>query len=636
MKEICEAFDELQKKKSNDLRDDTDRSDLGCDAPSVDGVEDNGVNVELKDNKGAVGCNGETVKEEGTGDFGSKLERCSQIRGENDTEDVEPSASCGAKESSSPVFSSEEKNEMSSVVHPKVSKTSNSHNSSHSKKQVSDYKHEDDDIRNKKHGEGQRSLVNGYKSKMGSGSKRRCDGTVEVHKGSSSLSLKKDGSVGRVDRPQSGERLRDGTKGKTVSGGNKRKLSPDSHKPETGSRDGKKTKDLLKAKRHVKVLDEPKDSVDDLEDQARDRLSGRTKKTQVGRGKPNLGSNDTLHPSKKSKHVDAGGNTRRGSFSKSPPSSDIVDQKTVKKLDLKMSTSRVKSENNLVSKSQNVNASGDEAVLPLTKRRRRAMEAMSDSDTLVSDEKMEKAPVQKNNVARSSDVKVLAAQTQRKRRAVCLYDDEEEDEKPKTPVHGGSSRNLKAPSNFSDAIKSTDENIESSDTALQSTKHATEVHGSHTKESSSSQLKNGSLSPSKPAVDEKGSERQTQTDEKRLEKAVHVYQSPAKLEPDQQLSKEAKPTLTSPKKSPLLISATKPAVEQQKATKAPVKVSNTATQKKSQAASGNSSRSVSNSLASSQIPKPTARPISRVSDSAILPEDTADYNSLPAERYACF
>ncbi|XP_061990605.1 ENHANCER OF AG-4 protein 2 [Rosa rugosa] len=628
VKEICEAFDELQKKKSNDVRIDTDRSDLGCDAPSVDGVEDDGVNVEIKDDKGAVGSDGDAVKEEGTGDFGSKLERCSQIRGENDTEDVDPSTSCGAKESSSPVFSSEENNKMSSVVHPKVPKTSNS---SHLKKEVSDYKYEDDDIRTKKHGEGQRSLVNGHKmTKMGSGSKRRSDGMVEVHKGSSLTSLKEDGSVGCVDRPQSGERLRDGTTGKTISGGNKRKLSPDSLKPETGIRDGKRTKDLLKAKRHVKVLDEAKDSVDDLEAQARDRLSGRTKNAQVGRGKPDLGANDISHLSKKSKHVDAGENTRRGSFSKSPPSSDVADQKTVKKLDSKMSTSRGKPENNLVSKSQNVNASGDEAVLPLAKRRRRAMEAMSDSDTLVSDEKMEKAPVQKNNIARSSDVKVSATQTQRKRRAVCLYDDEEEEEKPKTPVHGGSSRNVKAPSN-SDAIKSTGENIESSDTALHSTKHATEVHGSHTKESSS-QLKNGSLSPSKPAVDEKRSQKQTQTDEKRLEKAVHIYRSPPKLEPDQQVSKESKPTLTSPKKSPMLATATKPAVEQQKATKAPVKGSNTATQKKGQAASGNSSRTVSNSLVSSQKPKPTARPISRINDSAILQENTIEYNLLPAER----
>ncbi|KAL6187229.1 hypothetical protein ACLB2K_043344 [Fragaria x ananassa] len=627
VKEICEAFDELQKKNSNDLRVDTDRSDHGCDALSVDGVEDNGVNVEIKDDKGVVGSDGETVKEECAGDFGSKLERCSQLRGENDTEDVDPSTSCGAKESSSPVFSSEEKDKMSSVVHPKVPKTSNS---SHLKTEVSDLKHEDDDIHSKKHGEGQRSLVNGYKMTKSSGSKKRSDGMVEVHKGSSLTSLKEDGSIGCVDRPQSHDRLRDGTTGKTVSGSNKRKLSPDSLKPETGIGDGKRSKDLLKAKKYVKV-EEAKNSVDDLEARTRDRLSGRPKNAHVGRGKPDLGSNDISHLSKKSKHVDAGENTRRGSFSKSPPSTNVANQKTVKKLDSKVSTSRVKSENNLVSKSQNVNASGDEAVLPLAKRRRRAMEAMSDSDTLVSDDKMEKAPVQKNNIARSSDVKVSAPQTQRKRRAVCLYDDEEEEEKPKTPVHGGSSRNVKAPSNISDGIKSTNKNIEGSDIALHSTKHSTQVHGSSTKESSS-QLKTGSLSPGKPVVDEKRSQKQTQTDEMRLEKSVHAYHSPAKLESDQQLSKELKPTVPSPKMSPMLVSATKPAVEQQKGTKAPVKGSNSAIQKKAQAVSVNSSRTVSSSLVSSQKPKPTARPISRTIDSTILQENTTEYNLLPTER----
>ena len=40
-------------------------------------------------------------------------------------------------------------------------------------------------------------------------------------------------------------------------------------------------------------------------------------------------------------------------------------------------------------------------------------------------------------------------------------------------------------------------------------------------------------------------DKQTQTDEKRLEKAVRVNLSPAKYTPDQRVSKEAKSTLTS-------------------------------------------------------------------------------------------
>ncbi|PQP98335.1 ENHANCER OF AG-4 protein 2 isoform X3 [Prunus yedoensis var. nudiflora] len=404
VKDICEEFDELQKKKSNDLRDDTDP---GCEVPSVNGVENNGVEVELKDGgEGTQDSNGETLKEEeGHGDFGSKLERCSQIRGENGIEDVNPSTSCGANESSSHIISFETKNKMSAVSQPKkeVLKKSNPDNSCNMKEDVSGSKHEEDGVRTKKHTERRRSLANGHKSTKITGSKRKHDGTVEGHKNSSSgTSLKEDGSV-FLDRPKSGERLRDGTKGKLGSGGRKREFSPDACKSDSGIRD----------------------SVDDPVDQAKDKLSGRTKKVQLGLGKPNLGSNDISHPAKKSKHVDSGDNAPRGSFSKIvkslSPSSDVVDEKTVKKWDLKKSNSRVKGENH--SRSQNIivgpNAPSDEAVLPLTKRRLRALEAMSDSDTLVSDDKMEKDCIMKNDTLVSTDVRVSAVHTQRKRRAVC-------------------------------------------------------------------------------------------------------------------------------------------------------------------------------------------------------------------------
>lgn len=60
VKEICEAFEDLQQKNSSGLRDDTDRSALGDEAVSVDGVEDDAVEVDLKDGNGRDGANGET------------------------------------------------------------------------------------------------------------------------------------------------------------------------------------------------------------------------------------------------------------------------------------------------------------------------------------------------------------------------------------------------------------------------------------------------------------------------------------------------------------------------------------------------------------------------------------------------
>ncbi|KAB2623991.1 ENHANCER OF AG-4 protein 2 [Pyrus ussuriensis x Pyrus communis] len=637
VKDICQAFDELHKKRSNDLRDDTDRSDTGCEAPSGDGIEDNGIDVDLKDGEGVRDSNGQTDKEEVIGDIGPKLECCSQARGENDDDDVNPSTSCGANESSQ-VFSPERKNKMAAVPPPKKEalKKSNPENSSHPKEEVSGSKREEDD-RTKKRSDGRRSVANGHKmTKMVTGSKRKHDGTIEEQKNRSAVtSSKDDSSVGRVDQPQSGERLKDGTKGKLGSGGRKREFSPDAQKSDTGSKVGKKTKDLVKANKQVKV---PDDVMDDPEEQARDKHSGRTKGSQPGLGKPNLVTNGPSLPTKKSKHVDAGDSGPKGSVSKIvkslSPSSD-VDDKTLKKLDSNLSNSRVKRENHLVSRSKNVvgpSGPGDEAVLPLTKRRRRALEAMSDSDALVSDDK-------KNDMSCSTDVRVP---TQRKRRAVCLYDDEEEEEKPKTPVHGGSSRNTKAPSYSSDAVKSTNEYHERSDTAQQSTKCPTEFQMGRTKESSS-QLNDGFMSPRKPHVDEVRPERKPQIDKKSLEKAVHVYHSPKKSELGQ-LLKEEKPTVISPKKSPQLISTTKSVVEQQKPTKSIVKVSSTGTQKKAQALCSKGSGLVSNSSVSShnqarnkpassgEKSKPTPRSISQINDPAILTENATEYILFSGER----
>ncbi|KAM1102030.1 hypothetical protein FF1_010869 [Malus domestica] len=646
VKDICQAFDELHKKRSNDLRDDTDRSDTGCEAPSGDGIEDNGIDVDLKDGEGLQDSNGQTDKEEGIGDIGPKLERCSQARGENDNDDGNPSTSCGAKESS-PVFSPERKNKTAAVPPPKKEalKKSKPENSSHPKEEVSGSKREQDD-RTKKRSDGQRSVANGHKmTKMVTGSKRKHGGTVEEQKNHSAVtSSKDDNSIGRVDHPQSGDRLKDGTKGTLGSGGRKREFSPDALKSDTGGKVGKKTKDLFKANKQVKL---PNNVIDDYEEHAKDKHSGRTKGVQPGLGKPNLGTNDPSHCSKKSKHVDAGDSASRGSVSKTTkslsPSSD-VDDKTLKIMDSNLSTSRVKRENHLVSMSKNVvggpNGPGDEAVLPLTKRHRRALEAMPDSDTLVSDDKKEEDPTLKNDMSCSTDVRVP---TQRKRRAVCLYDEEEEEEKPKTPVHGGSSRNIKASSHSSDAVKSNNENHERSDTAQQSTQCPTEFPMSFTKESSS-QLYDGFPSPRKPQADEEKLEKKPQIEKKSLEKVVHVYHSPKKSEPGHLLSKEEKPTLISPKKSPHLVSTTKPVVEQQKPTKSLVKVSSTGTQKKAQAVSSKGSGLLSNSSVSShnqarnksapsgEKSKPTTQSFPQIIDSAILTENETEYISLSGER----
>lgn len=644
MKEICEAFDELQKKKPSDLRDDTDRSNHGCEVLSVDGIDDNEEEAVLKN---GAGTTGEVVNQE-IGDSGSKLERCSQIQGESDGQDVKPSVASCESDSLSPVSSSEKKSKTFDVSQSKkdIPLTSGANNSSHLREDSAN---------------GQKALSNGHKSKkLGTGSKRRNDGTVQVHKsGNLTLTSLKDDSAGC----ESGERLKDGMKGKNASSCSRRELSPDDPRsPEIGA--GKKAKEVLNVKRDFKASGDISDSGIDLEKLAKDKVSGRTKRPQLGLGKPNLGTNPVSHPAKKSKKVDVGDDVSGRSLPKNLKggSPSDLDNKAVSKLDLKRS-SRMKAENNLMSRSQNViagpNVSGDEAVLPLTKRRRRALEAMSDSTTLVSDNKMEKDTLKlKNDVSCSSNVKVGAPQSQKKRRAVCLYDDDDDDEVPKTPIHGGSAKNVKAPSYISDDMRRSDANHDSSDKA-HDIKDSTV---SHMKESPS-QLLNGSRSPGKPQIDNKSLEIQSQTDEKmpevqpktdesrpesqlhsdekRPEKAVNIYQSPGKSESEQLSSKEAKQILISPKKSPQLLSAIKLGIET-RTMKPSAKVSTTGSQKMVQAGSSKGSSSVSNNsqnqvtvqrnkpASSGERSKPTPKSISRNNDPAVLREKSTE----PAERYA--
>ncbi|XP_015902104.3 ENHANCER OF AG-4 protein 2 isoform X1 [Ziziphus jujuba] len=645
VKEICEAFDELQKKKPSDLRDDTDRSDLGCEAPSADGIEDNEEEVDLKDGAGTVG---EAVNQE-TSDSGSKLERCSQRRGETESQDVKPAIASCKSGSLSPVLSSEKRSKTFDVAQVKkeITLTSGSDNSLQLQEEDS--------------GNGQKTLSNGHKlKKLGTGSKRRTEGKVDVHKsGNTALTLLKDDKAGDcVDIPESGERLKDGMKGKNASSCSRREFSPDDLRSSEMSV-GKKSKELLKAKKHFKVPGETSDPITASEEHAKEKLSGRTKRAQLGFGKPNLGANEISHPAKKSKIVDAGDGAPGRSLPKSikggSPTSSDVDHKAVSKLDSKRS-SRVKAENNLT---ENVivgpNVSGDEAVLPLSKRRHRALEAMSDSTTLASDNKMEKDPmVVKNDVSCSSNVKVLTTQSQKKRRAVCLYDDDDDDDEPKTPVHGGSAKNIKAPSYGSDDIKISDTNRDSSDKFKENIKDSTQYWDSHMKESSS-HLLNGSLSPGKPKIleiqsqaeekmleiqpktDEKRPESQPQANEKMAEKAVNVYQSPGKSDSEQLSSKEAKPILISPKKSPQLLSAAKPVLEH-KSMKPSSKVSTSGSQKKFQAGSskGSASASISNSsqnqvtiqrnrpASSGERSKPTPKSILRTNDHAVLREKSTE------------
>ncbi|CAN0909108.1 ENHANCER OF AG-4 protein 2 [Linum grandiflorum] len=86
--------------------------------------------------------------------------------------------------------------------------------------------------------------------------------------------------------------------------------------------------------------------------------------------------------------------------------------------------------------------SDTEDAFPSSKRRCQAPEMMAGS-VHNSDGRMEKSAPRLKNHLSSSNSRDRASHNPKRRRAVCLFDEDEDDEKPKTPVHGGSGRSVK-------------------------------------------------------------------------------------------------------------------------------------------------------------------------------------------------
>ncbi|XVE84746.1 hypothetical protein DITRI_Ditri17bG0037500 [Diplodiscus trichospermus] len=616
VKEICVAFDDLHKEKSSGLRVETDNSAPGCEVSSVDSVEDDDAEADLKNGKGEIAPDLEATSE-GKGDLASNLGHCT-CRGENNNEDIKPLILGLVNHSTSPLMSSEGKHKISSGEQSLKEEISTSLCEPSNVEAFSDDKIATVNCTKK-------TLRDDPKSKkMAPGPKKRNE---EAQKSSSSAatSLKDDKSGSCFDQPDSKEQLTDSVKGK-VSGSGVKKFSPDALKSDSNCTGGKKAKELPKS--NFKATDDVHDALANCKGET----TGKKKRGEPGLGKPKLGADKVLHPAKKSKFVDMKNDGSRGSLAKNmksnSPGSNNVKDKEAKQSELKKSTSHVLALRAPTAISSDV--SGDEAVLPLSKRRRRALEAMSDSASLISDDKMGKNPVElKNDTSSSNNSKIPATHLSKRRRAVRLFDvDEEED--PKTPVHGGSAQNVKVTSVVSDASKSININHTSAINAQHSVGNSTRYENSGPKEASS-QLTNDLVSPLEP-----------QTVEMRPSACASI--TCERSETEQSFSKEAKPVLISPRKSPHLVSATK---QVDRTTKANVKVSSNGTQKKASAGYVKGSSVVSDGLKSTQNQvssqryrptssverlKSTPKALSRVNDNAFVTETSLEFDVFREDR----
>lgn len=605
VKEICLEYDELQKEKSSGLRSDADGSELCSDAPSVNGSEGNRLDIDLKDKTDAVIPNGE-MKIGQISDSGAKLERCSNNQAEADHVDVEHAAD----DVSSSAISSERKNKISNGSQLKVLPAFD--NPSLLKENASDDK--------------KKGFTNGHNSK-----KVKSETTVKEKRGNLAATSKKDvKSSTSVDGPDIGKLVKE-RKSKKVSDGSPREFSPDLVKSDSDSGDGAAAQKMLKAK----GKDDRRSTVADSK-----RGTGSNKRKALsGTGKVKMAKNEVVHPVKKSKTVDLKDDTGKASLSKgmknefSSPNSmhDHADEQS----DLKRSSSYENTEMVLALGAQSRKSkvepevAGDEAELPSTKRRRRTLETMSNS-AIDSDDRLGKDCHELKNVG----IKPAVAQLPKRRRAICLVDDD--DDEPKTPVHRGSARNVKEPS-------------------------VSAISKSTTRDDSSRNAQKGTVSRySTGSVINISKNMQSQVDAEfllpdKLENegrmpASNMASSPRNRDSEETSCKEAKSVSISPNKSPHLVSFNKPAAEQNKPTKSIVnKGPGTGPQKKVQSLSGKGSGVFSDGMKSSQPlvtslrnkpgpalerGKTVVKAASRVNERAVLTETSVEHGSLPSEKYS--
>ncbi|KAH8503036.1 hypothetical protein H0E87_014382 [Populus deltoides] len=633
VKEICAAFEELQKGKSSGLGDNTDRSALGSEGHSVDSMEEDGAGDDLNEGMGKVGQSG--VMWDLGREFSSKLEHCSSRRGEAGSEGMKPSVSCDTDDSSSPGISSENKVKTFDGEQPQeVLSASSLDNVSFVKDEASCNGNLDVNCMNNLCN-GEEARTNPHESKTvvsGADRKLECDSREQVKGGE-----KGKHASGRIrDPPQVFQK--------------KRRAQPEHGKSELETTEttnpAKKLKrvdmedDVTKGPLLENMSISP--SLNVVDDKAvkqpvahgkREILlalraqSGKVKSdafAQIGKVKSNLSSQlGKFKPgtSAKMSKVDCDASAQTVKVKSDAPAqwgntnTDASEQISKVKLDASADIGKAKPDASDPMSKVKSDVSNDETVLPVLKRRKRAMEAMCDAAALNSDDRMEKNALELNSDLASINTRVSITQQPKRRRAVCLYDgdNEDEEEEPKTPVHGGADKNVRAHVSVSDTSKRTNVHVESSVNqehrssinAQTSLRDSTGLENSHSKESSLL-MQNYPLSPSCPKTAKRSD--------------IRVSPSPGKSESEQILTKEAKPIITTPKRSPHLLPATKPVVEQHKATKPSIKVSTLGIQKRAQAGPGKVSGPVLDSSNTSQNHVPSQK--SRAAFSGDRPKST--------------
>ncbi|XP_077247114.1 ENHANCER OF AG-4 protein 2-like [Tasmannia lanceolata] len=424
-------------------------------------------------------------------------------------------------------------------------------------------------FRAKTSGGGHKVTVNGHRSaKVVRKPKRETAGTRE----SSPHASKSDTDAGIAKRGTNLSKAKKHLEGADNSHGaryHKKETLDNSAEQEYGI--AKRAKNLSKAKKHLEGADNShgaryhkKETLDNSaeQDNAEGLSSGdcrkRKERTQLSDRKDKKAILEDSRPAKRSRHVTGGDGLAERSILVSRKSdstcSAVVENKGDEPFESKTSTSCVKNENCLVSRTETCSVGshlpGDEAVLPLTKRRRRVLEAISDCASKASGETPEKSSkLMKNDKSTSnfntpSDIKVHS-----RRRSYYPLDDVEDGAECRTPVHRGSaSISNVAASNVSDSVHTNNMHQEN---PSHSQSNTTDVMvRNFSPEGLDDRSSNDRISPVK-ILSQSVSPSPKQTKEKKPKRGTeaNVSHSPGKLEPHKLSPKEGKPTILSPNNS---------------------------------------------------------------------------------------
>ncbi|CAH9138369.1 unnamed protein product [Cuscuta epithymum] len=517
VKDICAEFEVLQQQNSCPLGLETNNEAL------VSDVVDDAVKVKQKD--GVESGESEHVIYSESASDGSSLERCSKIITEKDKHICKSHVLDSAN--APPTILSKKENKTSNSTNPvKELSSASGHGCQSIDEGCSQNKNVQDKLACGDYAElpssGRKYLTNGQKAKL---AKKKLDGG---------------------DLMQNVKVLADGTSAEPIVVRLRSDdLPSESKKPSLELKSGletnakNKAKSLQKDKGHLEMAN----SENEIEENKKHGSSTARLKVEPGRTLIISQGNEGVRPFKRSKHVDAAADVNKVSQAsrKTVSQSSVVDVK-FSNLDVKGSKPVGKVDNRVTPREQ--------------------ADAVGSSIPVVED-----IPLSSNCTRWAMDAVPYSSpitQQPTKRRALRRCDDDD-NEKPKTPVHGGSIKRNSIPSLVSASLKKSDAPSVSSTPVLQ-------VQGVP------GRCLSGSLKELKPPT-KPNDDSSFHTSQKLSEKRARVVTtpnlsiSPGKPEPEKVPVRDIKRTCVSPKRSPVIVTTIKPALEPHKSSQQSDKVS---------------------------------------------------------------